>query len=111
LWKINIGNAILQLDKATSGQILYRVRILLNLEMQQSKLKEIQIIFQDPYSSLNPKIPIGKAIMEPMKVHGLHKMTKKEAKTIEILERVGLEPSILIDIHMNFLEDKDNVSE
>jgi peptide/nickel transport system ATP-binding protein len=61
-----LGNAILQLDKATSGQILYRVRILLNLEMQQSKkLKEIQIIFQDPYSSLNPRIPIGKAIMEP----------------------------------------------
>jgi peptide/nickel transport system ATP-binding protein len=74
-----LGNAILQLDKATSGQILYRVRILLNLEMQQSKkLKEIQIIFQDPYSSLNPRIPIGKAIMEPMKVHGLHKMTKNE---------------------------------
>jgi peptide/nickel transport system ATP-binding protein len=53
--KSTLGNAILQLDKATSGQILYRVRILLNLEMQQSKLKEIQIIFQDPYSSLNPK--------------------------------------------------------
>jgi ribosomal protein S28E/S33 len=46
-----------------------------------------------------------------MKVHGLHKMTKKEAKTIEILERVGLEPSILIDIHMNFLAGKDSVSE
>jgi hypothetical protein len=47
--------------------------------------------------------------MEPMKVHGLHKMTKeRKAKTIEILERVGLELSILIDIHMNFPEDKDN---
>jgi peptide/nickel transport system ATP-binding protein len=53
--------------------------------------KEIQIIFQDPYSSLNPRIPVGKAIMEPMKVHGLHKNdTERKAKTIDILERVGL---------------------
>jgi hypothetical protein len=46
--------------------------------------------------------------MEPMKVHGLHKDDKERKKTIEILERVGLELSILIDIHMNFPEDKDN---
>ena len=91
--KSTLGNAILQLDKATSGQILYRgkdITKLGNTELKKLR-KEIQIIFQDPYSSLNPRIPVGKAIMEPMKVHGLYKNDKeRKAKTIEILERVGL---------------------
>ena len=91
--KSTLGNAILQLDKATSGQILYRgqdITKLGNAELKKLR-KEIQIIFQDPYSSLNPRIPVGKAIMEPMKVHGLYKNDKeRKAKTIEILERVGL---------------------
>jgi peptide/nickel transport system ATP-binding protein len=83
----------LQLDKATSGQIVYRGQDITKLRAKEIKKlrKDIQIIFQDPYSSLNPRIPIGKAIMEPMKVHGLHKDDKeRKAKTIEILERVGL---------------------
>jgi peptide/nickel transport system ATP-binding protein len=91
--KSTLGNAILQLDKATSGQILYRGEDITKLGAKEIKKlrKEIQIIFQDPYSSLNPRIPIGKAIMEPMKVHGLYKNDKeRKAKTIEILERVGL---------------------
>ena len=91
--KSTLGNAILQLDKATSGQIVYRGQDITKLGAKEIKKlrKEIQIIFQDPYSSLNPRIPIGKAIMEPMKVHGLHKDDKeRKAKTIEILERVGL---------------------
>ncbi|SEA17609.1 peptide/nickel transport system ATP-binding protein [Flavobacterium gillisiae] len=91
--KSTLGNAILQLDKATAGQILYRgqdITKLGNAELKKLR-KEIQIIFQDPYSSLNPRIPVGKAIMEPMKVHGLYKNDKeRKAKTIEILERVGL---------------------
>ena len=55
--------------------------------------KDISVIFQDPFSSLNPRIPIGKAIMEPMQVHKLYKNDhERKAKTIEILERVGLLP-------------------
>jgi peptide/nickel transport system ATP-binding protein len=91
--KSTLGNAILQLDKATAGQIRYRGQDITQLGTKEMKRlrKEIQIIFQDPYSSLNPRIPVGKAIMEPMKVHGLHKNdTERKAKTIEILERVGL---------------------
>jgi peptide/nickel transport system ATP-binding protein len=91
--KSTLGNAILQLDKATAGQILYRGQDITKLGKSEIKKlrKEIQIIFQDPYSSLNPRIPIGQAIMEPMKVHGLYKNDKeRKAKTIEILERVGL---------------------
>ena len=91
--KSTLGNAILQLDKATAGKILYRGQDITKLGGSEIKKlrKEIQIIFQDPYSSLNPRIPVGRAIMEPMQVHGLYKNdTERKAKTIEILERVGL---------------------
>jgi peptide/nickel transport system ATP-binding protein len=91
--KSTLGNAVLQLDKATSGEILYRGKDITKLNNAEIKKlrKEIQIIFQDPYSSLNPRIPVGKAIMEPMQVHKLYKSYKeRKAKTIEILQRVGL---------------------
>jgi peptide/nickel transport system ATP-binding protein len=91
--KSTLGNAILQLDKATAGQIFYKGNDITKLNKDEIRKlrKEIQMIFQDPYSSLNPRIPIGKAIMEPMKVHGLYKNDiERKAKTIEILERVGL---------------------
>ncbi len=91
--KSTLGNAILQLDKATAGQIFYRGIDIMKLLKEDIRAlrKEIQIIFQDPYSSLNPRIPVGKAIMEPMKVHKLYKNdAERKAKTIEILERVGL---------------------
>ncbi|MFL9837700.1 ABC transporter ATP-binding protein [Flavobacterium sp. ST-75] len=91
--KSTLGNAILQLDKATAGSILYKGQDLTKLSISAIRelRKEIQIIFQDPYSSLNPRITVGKAIMEPMKVHGLYKNDKeRREKTIEILNRVGL---------------------
>ena len=91
--KSTLGNAILQLDKATAGTILYRGQDITKLEGSELRKlrREIQIIFQDPYSSLNPRIPVGQAIMEPMQVHKLYQSDKEcKAKTIEILERVGL---------------------
>ncbi|NER13186.1 dipeptide ABC transporter ATP-binding protein [Leptobacterium flavescens] len=92
--KSTLGNAILQLDKATAGSILYRGRDISGLKKEEIRKlrKEIQVIFQDPYSSLNPRIPIGKAISEPMKVHGLYENDRsRKEKTIEILEAVGLQ--------------------
>jgi len=91
--KSTLGNAILQLDKATAGKILYRGNDLTKLSTKDIRAlrKEIQIIFQDPYSSLNPRITVGKAIMEPMQVHKLHANDKeRREKTIGILNRVGL---------------------
>lgn len=93
--KSTLGNAILQLDKATAGQIFYRGQDITDIGKDELKnlRKEIQIIFQDPYSSLNPRIQVGKAIMEPMQVHKLYKDDKeRKSKTIEILEQVGLLP-------------------
>lgn len=91
--KSTIGNAILQLDKATKGQIFYKGIDITTLSDKEFKnfRKEIQIIFQDPYSSLNPKMKVGEAIIEPMQVHKLYKNNKeRKQKALEILERVGL---------------------
>jgi len=91
--KSTLGNAILQLNKATSGQILYKGIDITKLTKQETRKlrKDIQIIFQDPYSSLNPRIPVGEAIMEPMIVHKLYNSnTERKEKVIDILNRVGL---------------------
>ncbi|QYJ69119.1 ABC transporter ATP-binding protein [Flavobacterium litorale] len=91
--KSTLGNAILQLDKPTGGKIVYRGTELTQLAPKQLRelRKEIQIIFQDPYSSLNPRLTVGSAIMEPMQVHKLYKNDKeRKEKTLEILNRVGL---------------------
>ena len=94
--KSTLGKAILQLDKATAGTLKYKGNDITNLNKKElrSLRKEIQIIFQDPYASLNPRLTVGKAIMEPMKVHKLFESdAERKAKTIEILEKVGLEAS------------------
>ena len=94
--KSSLGKAILQLDKATSGSIIYKgkdLSMLSKKELRQLR-KEVQIIFQDPLSSLNPRLTVGMAIMEPMGVHKLHKNdTARKLKTLELLEKVGLNHS------------------
>lgn len=91
--KSTLGNAILQLDKATAGQIFYKGVDITLLKGKDLRLlrKEIQIVFQDPYSSLNPKITVGDAIIEPMKVHKIGKNNReRKEKVVELLNRVGL---------------------
>lgn len=91
--KSTLGNAILQLDKATAGHILYRgidITTLKGRALRQLR-KEIQIIFQDPFASLNPRMTVGEAILEPMTVHGLYASKKeRKEKVLELLDRVGL---------------------
>ena len=92
--KSTLGKAILQLDKATAGTLKYKGDDVTNLSKKALRTlrKEIQIIFQDPYASLNPRLTVGMAIMEPMKVHELFSSdNERKARTIEILEKVGLE--------------------
>ncbi|WP_177762667.1 ABC transporter ATP-binding protein [Flavobacterium sp. I3-2] len=94
--KSTLGNAILQLDKPTAGAVFYKGVDITKLTSKEIKTlrKEIQIIFQDPFASLNPRITVGKAIMEPMQVHKLFKNdNERKQKTVEILERVGLDES------------------
>ncbi len=92
--KTTLGRSILRLIEPTAGRVSYQgVEInKLNENELRAFRKKIQIVFQDPYSSLNPRIAIGDAILEPMKVHGLHENnTLRRKKVIELLEEVGLE--------------------
>jgi len=92
--KTTLGRTILHLEKVTKGEIFYKQKDITNLSGKELKSfrKEVQIIFQDPFSSLNPRIPVGEAIMEPMKVHGILNSNKERKKyVLEILQRVGLQ--------------------
>lgn len=94
--KTTLGRTLLRLIEPTSGKIFYN-----NLDLTakkkaelQSMRKDIQIVFQDPYSSLNPRLTIGSAIAEPLKVHKLFPTEKaRKSKVIELLEKVGLHES------------------
>ena len=92
--KTTLGRTILRLMEPTSGRIYYREREINKLkpdEMRQMR-KKMQIIFQDPYSSLNPRLTAGLAILEPMKVHRLHGSDRlRKFRTMELLKKVGLE--------------------
>ncbi len=91
--KTTLGRTLLRLIEPTSGKIIYN-----NIDLTakkrnelQSLRKEVQIIFQDPYSSLNPRLTIGSAIAEPMKVHGILPTGKqRKDKVTELLEKVNL---------------------
>jgi peptide/nickel transport system ATP-binding protein len=93
--KTTLGRALLRLIEPASGKIYYDGVDLTAKKKDelQSLRKEVQIIFQDPYSSLNPRLTIGSAISEPLKVHHLfatHKARKE--KVLELLEKVDLKP-------------------
>ena len=92
--KSTLGKAILQLDKATHGNIFYKGNDLTRLNSSEVRelRKDIQIIFQDPFASLNPRLTVGQAIVEPMLVHQILK-TRKDCveKALQILEKVGLD--------------------
>lgn len=94
--KTTLGRTIIQLEKATAGRIFYKGVDVTSLGGAQLKnfRKEVQLIFQDPYSSLNPTKKIGDAICEPMKVHKLYNSNAlRKEKVIELLEIVGLSAS------------------
>jgi peptide/nickel transport system ATP-binding protein len=94
--KSTLGRVILQLDKSTSGSIKYKGKELTTLSPNELRKlrKDIQLIFQDPYSSLNPRMLIGETIMEPMQVHQIGKNDReRKNKVISILKSVELDAS------------------
>ncbi|ASZ11162.1 ABC transporter ATP-binding protein [Chitinophaga pendula] len=94
--KTTLGRSLLRLVPPTAGSILYKGQELMDLSAggMRELRKDMQLIFQDPYSSLQPRMPIGQAILEPMQVHGLyqHDRERKE-KVMELLEKVQLLPA------------------
>jgi peptide/nickel transport system ATP-binding protein len=93
--KTTLARVVLELIPATEGKIIYQGQDITKLTAGNLKKlrKDLQIIFQDPYSSLNPRLAIGPAILEPMKIHGLHgNELNRKARVMELLEKVGLKP-------------------
>ena len=94
--KTSLGRSILRLVEPTGGKVWFdgmEVTALQAAPLRDFR-KQAQIVFQDPYSSLNPRIRIGEAIAEPLKVHGIERDRKKCRQIVsELLEQVGLEAS------------------
>ena len=92
--KTTLGRTILRLNEPTEGKIFFQRNDLLKLNDTDMRYlrKDMQIIFQDPYSSLNPRITIGEALIEPMQIHNLHDNNRqRKEKVMELLKKVGLE--------------------
>jgi oligopeptide transport system ATP-binding protein len=93
--KTTTGRCILQLEHATDGEILFDGKNLIGLERHAMNAlrRKIQVIFQDPYSSLNPRMKIGAIIEEPMMVHGTEpSRAARKARVKELLSVCGLDP-------------------
>src|SRR5918911_1278147 len=92
--KSTTGRAILQLYKPTAGSVNFLGKSLTTLsggELRKMR-REMQMIFQDPYASLNPRMTVGSIIGEPLEIHGLAKGREKQERVQELLRIVGLNP-------------------
>ncbi len=95
--KSTTGRTILQLHRPTSGKIIFEGENLAELkgEKLRRKRRDIQMIFQDPYASLNPRMTVGKIIAEPMEIHKTFSGAAKERRVQELLSLVGLNPAFV----------------
>ncbi len=90
--KSTLGRSILRLLEPTDGEVIFNNKEILKLshgEMREMR-KQMQIIFQDPYSSLNPRMRVGEIVGEGMEIHGLATGNVKRERVIELLRKVGL---------------------
>ena len=95
--KSTTGRCILRLTEPTSGEVLFRGENVLSFSstrMRQAR-RDMQIVFQDPYSSLNPRMRVGEIVEEPLVIHGLGSRSERRARAAELFDLVGLEPDHL----------------
>ncbi|NBO38759.1 dipeptide ABC transporter ATP-binding protein [bacterium] len=93
--KSTLGRTLLRLTEPSGGEILYEGRDITKLKPEEMRAlrKELQIIFQDPFASLNPRMSIREILSEPFEIHGMYKNpTEMRARVIELLKEVGLNP-------------------
>jgi len=93
--KTTTGRCILQLEQPTSGSIVFEGIDMVSLDAAELRAvrRHVQVIFQDPYSSLNPRMTIGQILAEPLKVHGIVRDAgERELRVRELLTQVGLLP-------------------
>ena len=92
--KSTAGRAILQLYKPTAGKVVFKGENIVDLPGEQMRQlrRQMQMIFQDPYASLNPRQTVADIIGEPIKVHGLAEGKGRQERVLDLLRRVGLNP-------------------
>lgn len=92
--KSTTGRTILRLIEPTDGEVIFKGKNVFKLNKHQMRhlRREMQIIFQDPYASLNPRMTVGDIIGEPLEIHRLAFGKKREERVLELLEVVGLRP-------------------
>jgi oligopeptide/dipeptide ABC transporter ATP-binding protein len=92
--KTTLGRTVMKLIEPTSGQIWFNGREITRLRRRQMRdiRRELQIVFQDPYASLNPRMTVREIVAEPLRVHGLYKGRESRARVDELLRTVGLSP-------------------
>jgi oligopeptide transport system ATP-binding protein len=92
--KTTAGRVVLRLLAATKGEVIFEGRNVLTLGREEVRKlrKEMQIIFQDPYASLNPRMTVGDIIGEPLAIHGIAKGKAADERVHELLRLVGLQP-------------------
>ena len=95
--KTTTGKTILKLHEPTSGHILFEGKDITNYSPSEMRplRGDMQIIFQDPYGSLNPRLPVGEIIREPLAVHKIGTKKEQEERVVEIMKLVGLRPEYL----------------
>jgi len=91
--KTTVGRTMLRLTEPTGGEVLFEGQNVFGLEGRDLKAmrRNMQIIFQDPYASLDPRLPIGDAVMEGLKIHGIGTTAERFDRAIAMLKKVGLE--------------------
>ena len=92
--KTTVGRTILRLMEPTAGQAIFEGKNVFEMDARELRhtRRRMQIIFQDPYSSLNPRMTVGSIVGEPLKIHGLAKGTELDNQIGQLLARVGLQP-------------------
>jgi oligopeptide transport system ATP-binding protein len=95
--KSTTGRCILRLIEPTSGEVLFKGENVLGFSRQRMRLarRDMQIVFQDPYSSLNPRMRVGDIVEEPLIIHRLGNRDERRTRVSELFELVGLEPGFL----------------
>ena len=95
--KSTVGRCLLRLQEPTDGEVYFENRNILELGASDMRdlRREMQIIFQDPYASLNPRLSILSIVSEPLTIHGVSSKAERRARVAELLQKVGLDPDYM----------------
>ena len=92
--KSTTGRCVLRLIEPTAGEVYFRKENVLTFSKARMRLarRDMQVVFQDPYSSLNPRMRVGAIVEEPLVIHGMGHRDQRQARVAELFDLVGLEP-------------------